>query len=567
MNTKMLLSQFYKKNKFRFCVAIFSTILMSSVSLMISWITQQLIDIISGVSGTEGLNALAGDAVLVILLIMLIKFTECHTAPAFIQQATEQYKNFAFEKILQKNISSFQDEATATYISALSNDMSSIEANYLEAQFSLISNISMFIGAFAMMLVYSPLLTAIAIAFSILPVIASVFAGNKLKHAEKRVSDQNEAFTATVKDCLGGFSIIKSFKAEKTILKTFRASNQKLENEKCQKRKISVIIGMVGAIAGVAAQLGVFIVGAYLALSDGTITPGTVILFVNLMNYVIIPIAQIPQDLATKSAALGLINKLAIALNSHVKEKGKLLRPALSQGILIKNVSFSYNSGEEVLHNVCFDFEVGKTYAIVGASGSGKSTLLKLLMASYDNYTGTIFFDANNLRNISCDSIFDFISIVQQNVFIFNASVVENITMFNQFSEDKVNRAIKLAGLSDLIAKKGMDYLCGENGNALSGGERQRISIARSLLRETPILLADEITASLDKETATQIINSILELENLLRIVITHTLDENVLKKFDEILVMKNGRIVENGTFNELMACKQYFYSLYTVSQ
>ena len=159
------------------------------------------------------------------------------------------------------------------------------------------------------------------------------------------------------------------------------------------------------------------------------------------------------------------------------------------------------------------------------------------------------------------------VSLVQQNVFIFNASIRDNITMFSDFPREEVDRAIELSGLSKLIAERGEDYLCGENGSGLSGGEKQRISIARSLLKKSNVMLVDEATAALDAQTAHQVSSAILDLGDLTRIVVTHSLEENLLKRYDCVLTLKNGTVFEAGSFDELMAKKGYFYSLFTVSQ
>lgn len=159
------------------------------------------------------------------------------------------------------------------------------------------------------------------------------------------------------------------------------------------------------------------------------------------------------------------------------------------------------------------------------------------------------------------------VSMVQQNVFIFNASIRDNITMFSDFPREEIDRAIELSGLSALIAERGEGYCCGENGSGLSGGEKQRISIARSLLKKTQVLFVDEATAALDAETAYQVTSAILGLSDMTSIVVTHSLDEGLLRQYDCILTLKNGMVVETGNFDELIAKKGYFYSLYTVSQ
>lgn len=214
---------------------------------------------------------------------------------------------------------------------------------------------------------------------------------------------------------------------------------------------------------------------------------------------------------------------------------------------------------------VSFQFEKGKSYAIVGPSGSGKSTLLHLLMGADENYTGSIYYDDTDLHRISSDSMHQLISVIWQNVFVFNASIKDNITMFGDFPEEDIQRAVKLSGLEPLIEKRGENYLCGENGCNLSGGERQRIAIARSLLKKAPILLADEATASLDRETAFYVTKAILGIQDVTRIIVTHALDEELLRRYDCILALHNGKIAESGSFSSLMAQKGYFYSLYHV--
>ena len=567
MTSKDLRRQFYKGNKLAFGVAVFTALTMAILSLSTSWLIQQLMDTISGVEGALGLKTLALLTVGLICLAVVMGMVEYASKPRFMKKAIQQYKEFAFESLLKKNINTFNGEAAASYISALSNDVTSIEANYLEKQFGLITSLVMFTGAFIMMLLYSPLLTLIVVLLLILPVIASAMVGNKMEATELAVSKKNESLTDTIKEIIGGFSVVKSFKAEKAVLQFFLKSNTAVEDAKCKKSKIAILIETISSTAGITAQMGVFIAGAYLAISGKGVTPGIVMAFVNLMNFLLQPIAALPEIFASRKASVALMDKLCDLLNKNVtKEKDEVV-DTLKQGITVQNLSFGYKEDEDVLKGLNLSLEEGKSYALVGASGCGKSTLLNLFLAAYDNYEGRIFYDNHELRDISREALYDVVSVIQQNVVIFNATLRDNITMFRDIPKEEVDRVIDAAGLRTFVEEHGEDYLCGENGNLLSGGERQRISIARSLLRKVSVLLVDEATAALDKQTAYQVSNAILDIQDVMKVVITHSLEENLLNRFDEIIVLKAGEVAEKGTFEELMKKKEYFYSLYTVAQ
>lgn len=564
---KQLTAQFYRRNIPLLCIAVFGALVSGSLNLILSWIMQQLIDAASGVPGALPIGTLAKISGAFVLLCVAAFLLDYVSQPRFIERAMRQYKDFAFQKLTEKSISSFRDESTATYLSALTNDANGIEADYLAQQLSLITKTVAFIGALAMMLWYSPLMTAIALGVTILPLVASLLTGSKLQAAEKRVSDRNKDFTAALHDCLSGFAVVKNFKAEREIFRLFAESNRALESEKFNKRRIKTLVGMIGAVAGIFAQLGVFLIGAYLALSGYGLTPGVVIIFVNLMNFLIQPIAELPGLLASRRAALGLIGKLAAALEKNPTVCGGEELSMLEHDIRLEKVSFSYDGEKEVLHEISAVFEAGKAYAIVGGSGSGKSTMLHLLMAGSTEYTGNILLDGTELRRMAPESLYEMTSVIQQNVFVFNASIKDNVAMFRSFPQQELDDAIRRAHLTGLIAERGESYLCGEGGNGLSGGEKQRVSIARSLLKKSSVLLADEVTAALDAQTAHQVTSDILDLHGITRIIVTHTLEESLLRRYDGIIVLKDGHIEESGSFDKLMSNRGYFHALFTVAQ
>lgn len=564
---KQLRGQFFYKNIPIFYLAVFAALAAGSLNLILSWIIQQLMDTAAGKSGALSFRILLLISAGFVLLCAGLSLLNYASQPRFLERAMRQYKDFAFKKLIGKSISSFRDESAAGYLSALTNDAASIETNYLAQMLAMITKAVTFIGALLLMCRYSLLMTAIAAGLTVLPLIASLLTGSRLQAVESRVSERNGEFTAALSDCLAGFTVVKNFKAEREIFRLFAQSNKALEHEKFTGRRIKMLVGMIGAVTGIFAQLGVFIAGVYLSMKGSSMTPGAVVLFVNLMNFIISPIAELPGLLACRKAALGLVDKLAAALERSSSREGSETLNRLEHGIRLENVSFAYEPGKTVLHGINAEFEAGRAYALVGGSGSGKSTLLNLLMAAETNYSGHIFADGIELSDISTESLYGTMAAIQQNVFVFNASIKDNVSMFRDFPKTEMDEAIARAHLGALIRERGEDYLCGENGSGLSGGEKQRISIARSLLKKSSVLLADEVTAALDAQTAHRVSSDILDLHGITRIVVTHTLEESLLRRYDKIFVLRGGRIEEAGSFADLMANKGYFYALFTVAQ
>lgn len=559
--------QFYRRNGWRFVLAVAQTVLLTAANLMISWLIQQIIDLTTGADTGFTLSQILVLTVAALGLEILAFAFAYHAKPKLIARGIGQYQEYVFSQLCKKGISAFSGENTALYISALSNDSTAIETNYLANIFVILDSAVLCAGALALMFYYSPLLTVISVGLSLMPLLASLLTGNLVAKAEKQVSDRNEAYMTTLKDCLVGFSVIKSFRAESQMRRLFAEKVREVSDAKCLRRKMSILVQMLSVSAGSIVQFGVFLIGAYLSLSGAGLSAGTVLVFVQLLNFVIQPVGSIPQALAECKAARALMEKAAYALAENVRQEGTAVKTELCSGITLRDLSFAYEPEKPILSGLNVIFEAGKSYAVVGASGSGKSTLLNLLMASDPSYTGSICFDGTELRQLSGEALYGMVSVIQQNVFIFNASIRNNITMFSDFPREAVERAIEMSGLSALIEARGEDYLCGENGSGLSGGEKQRISIARSLLKQSQVLLVDEATAALDARTAYQVSSAILDLSGLTRIVVTHALDEALLKRYDCILTLKNGSITEAGTFDRLMENKGYFYSLYTVAQ
>ena len=564
-DVKNYVKLFFKENKLVAFLSMIVFIALSMIYTAISWILQIIFDYMAG-KGSFSLTTILLLVVSFMLSISLIFALKRSAYPRFLEKAMNQYKESVIKKLLQKSYSDFSLANSGTYLSVLTNDCERIQEKYLKKIFDFVQDVLMLVSSLALMIYYSPLLTVIALIISVLPMACSILTANGIATREEQVSKSNESYTALTKDVLNGVSVIKSFKAEQEVINRYQNQSMELEHTKNLREKTMTTVSALGTISSLGTQLGVMLVGAWMVNAHvGVITAGMVLAFTNLMNGVLQPIASLPQMLGEMKGAKKLISKMADYMSNAKEDSGEIIDDSI-KSVVLRDVSYAYDADHKVLKNVSLTLQAGKSYAIVGPSGAGKSSLINLLMGYYKDYEGSVQLNNHELSNVSKSSLYDKTTLMQQSVFMFDASILDNITLFKPFPNAEVNRVIHLAGLDDLIAAKGKDYQCGENGSHLSGGEKQRIAIARSLLKKSEILLVDEATSALDNETSANVTQSILDLQRILRLVVTHRLDANSLKQYDEILVMKSGELIERGSFEDLMNQKAYFYSLYTVS-
>ena len=564
---------FFKNNSLNLFMAVLGTSVLSLAILSVPQLFQILIDYLSG-SREYSLRG-------IILLTAGIFLMEFFSAVAtyffrtkFSTKAVLQYRNFACAYLLNKKVADFYASNSSVYLSALSNDLMKIKEQFLD-QIPIITQILFCgIGAMIVMLRYNVFLACMSCVLSLIPFFAALYSGKNMGELEDRLSTKNAEYLAFLKDFSIGFTIIKSYKVEAIFSKLHAAVNEKTEETMLRRERCVEKVNYFAAISGYVTRLSILFLSAYIAFTRHSISIGTVIAFSQLIHYLIDPLSSLPSMLTEAKAAYRLTDKFWDTIkreevpqntpeNNRVKEEqiAEMLRGEL----LFNHICFSYSEGKEVLKELNLQVKEGEKVVLIGTSGSGKSTILKILMGMERAQSGTIRIGGQDTVDLGEDRIFKEISYIQQEVFIFDGTIRENICLFQTYREEELQSVIERAGLRNLVKEKGLDYRCGENGAALSGGERQRISIARSLLRKTPILLADEITASLDKENSYLVLDTLLNIENTTEILVLHDLDSRILSRVDRISVLKNGKVEEEGNFTELLEKKGYFYALYHV--
>ena len=593
MKQRNPLSQsFFQGNRQNLFMAVLGTTVLSVGILSVPQLMQILIDFLSG-NRRYSMHQIILMAVAVLLMVSFSGLCTYYFRTKFSTKAVFQYRKMAYHYLSKKKVTEFYGQNTAVYLSALNTDLQKIKEDFLD-QIPILSQIVICgIGAVLVMIRYNFFLAMMACLISLIPFFAALFSGRNMEKIEENLSKENAEYLAFLKDFAVGFTIIKSYKVEGIFSALHDKICQKVEARMEEREKCVEKINYFAAISGYITQFAILLLCAVVAYRSKSISVGTVLAFSRLINYIIDPVTELPGMLSKARTAYALSEQFWEKIGKGEQEEqqeqqqksGEIVKdgyhqhtdtdshekalpiPSLQGDICFSHISFSYTPEKQVLKDFTLRVKKGEKLILLGASGSGKSSILKLLMGIERSQGGEISIGNRQLSTLPEESLFHSISYIQQEVFIFDGSIYENITLFQKYSEEELKQAIEKSGLKNLISEKGLDYPCGENGAALSGGERQRINIARSLLRQTPILLADEITAALDKENSYLVLDSLLSLENITEILVLHDLDSRILSRVDRICVLKEGEIVEEGIFSELMEKKGYFYSLFMMEQ
>ena len=590
MKQRNPLSQsFFQGNRKNLFMAVLGTTVLSVGILSVPQLMQILIDFLSG-NRRYNMHQIVLMAIAVLLMVSFSGLCTYYFRTKFSTKAVFQYRKMAYHYLSKKKVTEFYGQNTAVYLSALNTDLQKIKEDFLD-QIPILSQIVICgIGAVLVMIRYNLFLAIMACLISLIPFFAALFSGRNMEKIEENLSKENAEYLAFLKDFAVGFTIIKSYKVEGIFSALHDKICQKVERRMEEREKCVEKINYFAAVSGYITQFAILLLCAVVAYRSKSISVGTVLAFSRLINYIIDPVTELPGMLSKARTAYALSEQFWEKIGKGEQEEQQqksseivkdgyhqhtdtdshekaLPIPSLQGDICFSRLSFSYTPEKQVLKDFTLRVKEGEKLILLGASGSGKSSILKLLMGIERSQGGEISIGNRQLSTLPEESLFRSISYIQQEVFIFDGSIYENITLFQKYNEEELKQAIEKSGLKVLISEKGLDYPCGENGAALSGGERQRINIARSLLRKTPILLADEITAALDKENSYLVLDSLLSLENITEILVLHDLDSRILSRVNRICVLKEGEIVEEGIFSELMEKKGYFYSLFMMEQ
>lgn len=459
------------------------------------------------------------------------------------RRANYTLKKYYVKKVFGKNIAEFQKENNAKYLSALTNDFNTLEQNLIAGIYSVCNGLAKFFVGIWLLTTVDPKMILLAIAIIVINIILSVITSKPTQKAYKERSDMFDGYTSYIKEILSAFHIVKNYNLQEKVTEDYYQKSEEIQHKGFLiERMLSFIFAsqnflISGSIYGVLCFVG------YMAVI-GKITPGGLILVVSGLQSMMFPVMDISENIPKLFTTKELLSKIEKTLENSDTYVETVDLPEFEEEITFSDVEFKYEDSEQlILSDINISFKKNGKYLIVGPSGGGKSTLLRLFRKYFQPTAGKITIDGHDLRDVKRDEYYKLVANIEQQVFIFEDTVRNNITLYKNYSEEEITGAIEAAGLTDFVRQlpKGLDTVIYDNGKNISGGERSRLVIARALLNKASILFMDEAFASLDMERAREIEKTILGLKDLTVINVSHVIFKDTKELYDRVLTVKRG--------------------------
>ena len=455
--------------------------------------------------------------------------------------AVEQVRQRILEQVLHRTVAQYNAEGDAAYLSLLTTDLRTLYDDYYMSLFSIVFWGGIMLFALAMYLYISPVMLLAILLVTIPPLVLPRRMNERLKSTRDAFSLQMAGYTQQLKELLGGFELIRSFLREDAYAALHqKAARKARESELDYQQSLNAMVTNTSLISNLIFPV-VMLVGLFLAF-DGRLTMGTVSTAASMANFVITPCHQIAQCWAKVKSSQGIRQRLEAAMaEPQAAEQGEPIGPI--ESIQCETVRFAYpNTAEPVLKDASLTVDAAQKVALVGESGCGKSTLAKLLFQYYPDYSGDILFNGRQVRTLDRTALYRRVGYIAQTAYLFHDTIRNNICLHEDFPDEQLAHAIAAAGLTDWVASlpDGLDTVISENGKNLSGGQRQRIGIARLALRSYDLIIADEITASLDPDTSQQVMENLIAMPCMV-VAITHDVAGSFMHQFDKVYRVEHG--------------------------
>ncbi|MDG2062817.1 MAG: ABC transporter ATP-binding protein [Flavobacteriaceae bacterium] len=555
---------FIKPFKRTYYFVLLTAILLSIFSTITPYLLKVTVDDYIRLKNYEGMLLFIGLMLLALILEVVFQFLFVFYANWLGQKVIKNLRVKLFEKIIFFNMSYFDQTAVGRLVTRAVSDIETVASIFSQGLFMIIADLLKMVLVMVVMIYVDWRLTLIV--FSILPIIlyATRLFQKSMKKAFEEVRLQVANLNSFVQERLSGIKIVQIFYREKIEYDQFVSINEKHKKAWLKTVWFNSIFFPVAEISS-SVTIGLLVwYGGFNLISEGSISLGTIFLFIQMSQMLFRPLRQIADKFNTLQMGMVGADRIfkILETKSNIENYGTKNPGSLKGNITFNKLHFSYIQGEEVLHGISLDIKSGETVAIVGATGAGKSTIVNLLSRFYEYESGDITIDSISIKDFELSALRKHVAVVLQDVFLFADSLFNNITLFDsEINREDVAKAAKKIGVHEFIKSLpgGYEYNIKERGVMLSAGQRQLIAFLRAYITQPAILVLDEATSSVDSYTEDIIQKAIDTLtQGKTSIIIAHRLA--TVKNADRIIVMDEGKIVEHGTHKELLKVINGFY-------
>ena len=550
-------------------VAIVCTMLAAAGNLYLPWIFRDMIDKVLSAKDAYMLNMISVSIVAIFFFRGIFLYSQNYLMSYVGQHVIIDIRGEVFRKLQRLSMSFYDKNKTGTIMSYVTNDVNALQGALVDNTIELVTEGIILIGSICAMTYLDWKLTLFTILTFPVVLYFMNFFGKKIRRSGGMIQEATADITSVLQESVSSARVVKSFVREQFEIDRFEREN--MANLEANLKNAKYMATLTPTIEFVAA-LGVTMIlwfGGQNVI-DGDTTAGSLVAFlayaVNISN----PVKRISRVVGNIQRALAAAQRVFDVLDfpEEVRDlPDARALPAVTGSVSFEHVTFSYNAGDEILHDLSFVAKPGQAIGLVGPSGAGKSTVASLLPRFYDCDAGTIRIDGTDIKVVTLDSLRQQVGIVPQETIMFNGTVYDNI-LYGRLdaTKEEIEEAAKAANAHDFIMElpDGYKTMLGDRGVNISGGQRQRIAIARAILKDPRILVLDEATSALDTESERLVQEALNRLMvGRTSIIIAHRL--STIKNADRILVLDKGKLVEDGTHDELMEKQGLYAHLYQI--
>ena len=549
--------------------ALVCTMLAAAGNLYLPWIFRDMIDKVLSAKDAYMLNMISVSIVIIFFLRGIFLYGQNYLMSYVGQHVIIDIRGEVFRKLQRLSMSFYDKNKTGTIMSYVTNDVNALQGAMVDNTIELVTESIILVGSVCAMIYLDWKLTLFTILTFPVVLYFMNFFGKKIRSSGGMIQEAAADITSVLQESVSSARVVKSFVREQYEIDRFERENEANLNANLKNaRYMATLTPTIEFVAALGVTMILWFGGNNVIASETT--AGSLVAFlayaVNISN----PIKRITRTTGNIQRALAAAQRVfdVMDLPEEVKDlpDAKAL-PAVTGSVRFEHVTFSYNEGDEILHDLSFEAEPGQAVGLVGPSGAGKSTIASLLPRFYDCDAGTIRIDGTDIKHVTLDSLRNQVGIVPQETILFNGSVYDNI-LYGRLdaTKEEIEEAAKAANAHDFIMElpDGYNTMLGDRGVNISGGQRQRIAIARAILKDPRILILDEATSALDTESERVVQEALNRLMvGRTSIIIAHRL--STIKNADRILVLDKGKLVEDGTHEELMEKNGLYAHLYQI--